>query len=196
MRTWPSLLRVRADERAAVRQRVCCSPSRCSPRSVCCSPRCANSNRARRMRSRRRCAPPPSKACAPAAGRCSPRCRWRCACSFSFRASADRCGARRPIRSRAPGLSDRMAPGSVQELLIDDSPGVSRRLPWHRAAAARICIGAVRCCRFSTARTWSRPDYRSARGGRAICAPAAARSAITSRSSRPTSAGCSRSTCR
>ncbi len=62
------------------------------------------------------------------------------------------------------GLSDRMAPGSVQQLLIDDSPAF--RVAFHGIAPPRQNLywrGPV--LSFFDGTTWSRPEYRSARGG-------------------------------
>ncbi len=60
------------------------------------------------------------------------------------------------------GLGDRMAPGSVQELLIDDSPAF--RVVFHGPAPPRQDLywrGPV--LSFFDGTTWSRPEYRSSR---------------------------------
>ena len=62
------------------------------------------------------------------------------------------------------GLSDRMAPGSVQELLIDDSPAF--RVAFHGEAPPRQNLywrGPV--LSFFDGTTWSRPEFRSSRSG-------------------------------
>lgn len=60
------------------------------------------------------------------------------------------------------GLGDRMAPGSVQELLIDDSPAF--RVVFHGPEPPRQDLywrGPV--LSFFDGTTWSRPEYRSSR---------------------------------
>jgi protein-glutamine gamma-glutamyltransferase len=62
------------------------------------------------------------------------------------------------------GLGDRMAPGSVQELLIDDSPAF--RVVFHGQAPLRQAMywrGPV--LSFFDGTAWSRPEYRSSRKG-------------------------------
>jgi transglutaminase-like putative cysteine protease len=62
------------------------------------------------------------------------------------------------------GLGDRMAPGSVQELLIDDSPAF--RVVFHGPAPTRQTMywrGPV--LSFFDGNAWSRPEYRSSRNG-------------------------------
>jgi len=62
------------------------------------------------------------------------------------------------------GLSDRMAPGSVQELLIDDSPAF--RVAFHGPAPPRQNLywrGPV--LSYFDGTTWSRSEYRSSRAG-------------------------------
>ncbi|HEX4480646.1 MAG TPA: DUF3488 and transglutaminase-like domain-containing protein, partial [Rudaea sp.] len=66
--------------------------------------------------------------------------------------------------SARTGLGDRMAPGSVQELLIDDSPAF--RVVFHGPAPQRQNLywrGPV--LSFFDGTTWSRPEYRSSRSG-------------------------------
>ncbi len=62
------------------------------------------------------------------------------------------------------GLGDRMAPGSVQELLIDDSPAF--RVAFHGPTPQRQTLywrGPV--LSFFDGTTWSRPEFRSSRAG-------------------------------
>jgi len=62
------------------------------------------------------------------------------------------------------GLSDRMAPGSVQELLIDDSPAF--RVAFHGDAPPRQNLywrGPV--LSFFDGTTWSRPEFRPSKSG-------------------------------